>query len=160
MQQSPDKEELPIILPVLVVERCSCFFLTSCVEIIIKGALNMPELLSSRSPVQINFSRIDNRAVVTLDGQTIYDRHFDNDRPLNESVMIDPPHGTSKANLKIEILNAQTTTNVANPWHVAFTMSGVGQDVVVDRAGTGKQRSNGVKATFEYEIHWDKKYMD
>ncbi len=77
----------------------------------------------------LNFQHIDNRAVVSLNLNPIYDSGLiDHDPALNINVPFVPVPGENV--LRISLYNTDNALPTENPWHLSFTLTDPGGTVV------------------------------
>ncbi|MGR5151948.1 hypothetical protein [Photobacterium swingsii] len=109
--------------------------------------------LSASNPIKINMTRIDNTARVSVNGEVVYDKFFNDDPPLNEIVEVTKLDSGETSEVLIQIINAKSTDRGQNnPWHLAFTITGANQEVDVDVSGP---HGGGLKEEYSYVVSWD-----
>lgn len=87
----------------------------------------------------INFTRIDNRAIVTLNGTAVYDSGvIDNDPALNINAPFEVAPGRVNQ-LIVSLYNTSGPPPADNPWHIAYTLTDPAGNVIssVDAGITG-----------------------
>lgn len=87
----------------------------------------------------MNFTRIDNRALVVLNGMVVYDSGvIDNDPPLDINVPIEITPGGGNQ-LSVTLYNTVGPPPETNPWHIAYTFTDPIGNVIcnVDAGVTG-----------------------
>lgn len=78
----------------------------------------------------MNFTRIDNRARVSLNGMVVYDSGvIDNDPALNINVPIEVGEGGGNQ-LIVSLFNTEGPPPESNPWHIAYTLTDTAGNVI------------------------------